>query len=729
MTNVTPGKQDVQIIYVDRNGTSSETNTTVNVPKWSSAVDFNVVDIKEGTVETVTIEVTGPKDGFVHIDIGGKGYYANFTNGKASIDISGLTVGDYTAVVSFMGDDTYDKSNATKTFKVTPGIKIDVGGSGNNTSINITVPGNATGNVTVIIDNQTYVVTNLTNGSAIINLTNMTPGEHNVTVIYTDANGTNTTADKVITISKYDTPIDIQVENIYVGDTTKVTVTVPEKATGDITITVGGKNYTASISKGVATFDVVGLDAGNTTVAAFYAGDDVYAFNASAANFTVLKRSSQISVSADNTTAGEHTVIKVSGLPSDATGYVIVKVNGTEYGINITKGEDSVSVLVIKAGKYTVVATYIGDYKYMSNESTTTFSADKATGKVDVTVKNGTVNDVVVEVNAPSDANGNVTVLVDNETKVVQNVTGGKNTIVVPDVGEGEHNVTVIYSGDDKYDSKKVTETVEIFSSIIVQKDLIRAYNSAYDYEAEFLDSEGHVLANTEVKIIVDGKEYNVKTDVKGTARLEETRLAIGKHNVTLVNPVTGQQVDESVNIVKRIVENNDVTCDFNDGTQYVVRAISDDGTPVGAGEVIGFHVNGVDYNGITDKNGYARLTINLNPKTYTITAQYRGYKVSNKVTVKQTLKLVKKTVTVKKSAKKLVIKAQLKWTNGKAIKGKKLTLKFKGKSYSAKTDSKGIAKFTIKKNVIKKLKKGKKYSYDVKYLTNKVKGTVKVKK
>ena len=118
-----------------------------------------------------------------------------------------------------------------------------------------------------------------------------------------------------------------------------------------------------------------------------------------------------------------------------------------------------------------------------------------------------------------------------------------------------------------------------------------------------------------------------------------------------------------------------------------------------------------------------------MNPKTYTITAQYRGYKVSNKVTVKQTLKLVKKTVTVKKSAKKLVIKAQLKWTNGKAIKGKKLTLKFKGKSYSAKTDSKGIAKFTIKKNVIKKLKKGKKYSYDVKYLTNKVKGTVKVKK
>ena len=103
LTNVTPGKQDIQVIYVDANGTSSETNGTINVPKWSSAVDFNVTDIREGSVETITIEVTGPQNGFVHIDIAGKGYYANFTDGKATIDIAGLKEGDYTATVSFMG--------------------------------------------------------------------------------------------------------------------------------------------------------------------------------------------------------------------------------------------------------------------------------------------------------------------------------------------------------------------------------------------------------------------------------------------------------------------------------------------------------------------------------------------------------------------------------------------------------------------------------------------------
>ena len=64
-----------------------------------------------------------------------------------------------------------------------------------------------------------------------------------------------------------------------------------------------------------------------------------------------------------------------------------------------------------------------------------------------------------------------------------------------------------------------------------------------------------------------------------------------------------------------------------------------------------------------------------------------------------------------------------------KPIKGKKLTFKFNGKTYKAKTDKKGIAKITIKKSVLKKLKAGKNVKYQVTYLKNTVKQSVKVKK
>ena len=91
-------------------------------------------------------------------------------------------------------------------------------------------------------------------------------------------------------------------------------------------------------------------------------------------------------------------------------------------------------------------------------------------------------------------------------------------------------------------------------------------------------------------------------------------------------------------------------------------------------------------------------------------------------------IKLTLKKVKIKKSAKKLVLKATLK-INGKAVKGKKVIFKFKGKKYTGKTSKSGVAKVTIKKKVLKKLKVGKKVTYSAKYSTKTVKKTVKVKK
>ena len=59
---------------------------------------------------------------------------------------------------------------------------------------------------------------------------------------------------------------------------------------------------------------------------------------------------------------------------------------------------------------------------------------------------------------------------------------------------------------------------------------------------------------------------------------------------------------------------------------------------------------------------------------------------------------------------------ATLKWSNGKAIVGKKIIFKFRGKKYVAKTNKKGIATIKIKKSVLKRLKVGKKYKISITY-------------
>ena len=112
--------------------------------------------------------------------------------------------------------------------------------------------------------------------------------------------------------------------------------------------------------------------------------------------------------------------------------------------------------------------------------------------------------------------------------------------------------------------------------------------------------------------------------------------------------------------------------------------------------------------------------------KSTTFKVNSKTYIPPRKVSV---IKLTLKKVKVKKSAKKLVLKATLKIDGKPPKKGTKIIFTFKGKKYTGKTNAKGVAKVTIKKKVLKKLKVGKKVKYTAKYSIKTVKKTVKVKK
>ena len=91
-------------------------------------------------------------------------------------------------------------------------------------------------------------------------------------------------------------------------------------------------------------------------------------------------------------------------------------------------------------------------------------------------------------------------------------------------------------------------------------------------------------------------------------------------------------------------------------------------------------------------------------------------------------VKLTSSSSNVKKGSASLVLTAKL--TKGKTVlKNKKVTFLFRGKTYTAKTNSKGIAKVIVKKTVLNTLKVGSKYAVKISYLTNSIKRTVKVKR
>jgi C1A family cysteine protease len=278
------------------------------------------------------------------------------------------------------------------------------------------------------------------------------------------------------------------------------------------------------------------------------------------------------------------------------------------------------------------------------------------------------------------------------------------------------------------YDDGDVIEGFEIMNTIDVPDYVKIGYNTELTIDATFYDTAGVELFYRNVTFEFDGRTYTgTINNNEGILSLTLYDLSLGNHTLLLENPETLEQILTIIEVVSRFSGNSDVDMFYADESSFKVRVYDNYGKPVGANQIVTMKLNKATYKVKTDSKGYAILNIpnTVKPGTYELTATYADQTIENTVKVKQVLKLAK--VKVKKSAKKLVIKATLK---GKTpIKGKKLTFKFNGKKYTSKTNKKGIAKITIKKSVLKKLKVGKKVKYQVTYLKDTVKQSVKVKK
>ena len=181
----------------------------------------------------------------------------------------------------------------------------------------------------------------------------------------------------------------------------------------------------------------------------------------------------------------------------------------------------------------------------------------------------------------------------------------------------------------------------------------------------------------------------------------------------------------------KIIYQNMSTTAVVNEydgrtGEYFNVTLVDEDDKPV-VGELIQIGFNGRIYNRTTDANGGAQLQINLAYSgPYTFAICYLGedtYESSFEVAVinvaakKMTLTVPSKSY--KASAKTKTLTATLKDNKGNLIKSKQISFTVNGKTYSAKTDSKGVA--TVKVSLSTK----KTYSFTAKFAGDKSFGAV----
>ena len=177
----------------------------------------------------------------------------------------------------------------------------------------------------------------------------------------------------------------------------------------------------------------------------------------------------------------------------------------------------------------------------------------------------------------------------------------------------------------------------------------------------------------------------------------------------------------------------------INYGGKYSV-ILKDSAGKVVAGKIVTIKINGKNYSAVSRSNGIATFSLtkamlkSIGTKAVTIKfagdINYAASTAISKITVKkEAVKIInaKNTYKFKKSKKSKNIKIALKNSKNKSMKKAKVYLKVKGKTYAAKTNSKGKATFKITKLT----KKGT-YKAVIKYngssYYNKVTKTVKIK-
>ena len=743
LTGLSAGdNQVVNVTFKGNEACSAAVNDTVkiNIKKVTPVISVNATDATYP--DDVIVNITTDAPGTYIIKIGNTTKEVNLTAGDNRVNVPKVSAGDNQVVnVTFKGNENYtsafnDKSSVSVK-KTTPKLNVTANKENypNDVRINVTsdVDGKVevkVGNVTKIVDvkagvTQEVIIDNANVGdNQLVNVTYIE--NENCTSAFNDTNKVN--------IKKYTPQINVTRNS----DEYPASINVTSDVTGEYTIKVGNITKKVKLEKGKPQMITLeGLAPSETPYQINVTSDenpDYYASFNDTVEIKVAKGTPELVVETEEVNHYPNVVVNIT---SDANGTVNVTIElgdgkSVTKQVNVTAGETvSVPFEGISPSKtedgYEVEATYLENDMYNSVTEYAPLHVYPANATLNVTADAVVGENSTITIKVPENATGNVTVTIDgkNYTGTIKN---GTATITGPVLPSGDTPVNVTYTSDNgNYQSKTVPATIHVKAVDTDVKDMKRGWNSPYDYQTTLSDENGKGIAGRNITITVNGKQYNVTTDSNGVAKLTESKLDVGQYNVTVTNPVTGQNKTAKITIVARLLENKDLVKDYEDSNQYTVLAIGDDGNAAGAGEVVVIATNGVKYKIKTDAKGYATLPIHLIPKKYDITATYKGYTVKNKMTVKQVMKVT--SVKVKKTAKKLVLKATLKYSNGKAIKGKVIKFKFKGKTYKAKTNSKGVAKVTVKKNVIKKLKKGKKYTFTATYIKDIVKGKVTVRK
>ena len=296
------------------------------------------------------------------------------------------------------------------------------------------------------------------------------------------------------------------------------------------------------------------------------------------------------------------------------------------------------------------------------------------------------------------------------------NVTIGANKFTLDSLPFPPTFVTYLARADNKYQSNdNVMRTYSDKETVTIAANDVEVGYKTGNLTVTLIDQNGKPIAKQDVLVSINGANYTGTTDATGVATIA-LDLTAGNYTADIIYAGNDNYAKANANATVKVNDDRTATAFTAAGKTVFLKTIvsgykysvtlKDANGSVLANKSITIAYNGNTYKATTNANGVATVTLKATATgSKYATVSFAGDDVYKATTKKVTIKVTKqatkitaakKTFKVKTKTKKYTI--TLKDSKGKAIAKAKVTIKVKGKTYKATTNSKGKATFKITK-------------------------------
>ena len=521
-----------------------KTATIVGVS--APAMNVSCDNITEGENAVVKVELPADAKGTVTVNVDGKTYNATLENGKATVEIPDLSVGEHALNVVYSGDENYPESSQIININVkeaaknaTINITADEVTEGENLTVNVTLPSDATGNVTV--GNTTVP---LMGGEASVVISDLKAGNYTIPVIYSGDekyNPIKTSVNVTVNVDTTDIITAPDVTKYYKGSERFVVNLTDYQGNPlvnkTVTIAINGVEYTRNTdANGIASM-ALGLNSGvynvtssygnlsadsTVTILATVNGTDIVKVFRNGTQYYATFRDSEGNYLKDGTTVR----FNINGVMYDR------QVSGNQglarLNINLEQGEYVITAINPETGEnaannITVIPRIIENkdiVKYYRNETQYTVKVIGDDGKA-----------VGAGVEVTFNINGVFYKRMTNESGIAKlNIN----------LNPGDYIITAEYNGC------MVSNNITVLP-VLSAKDIQMHYRDGTQFEAKLVDGQGKSFENQNIVFNINGVFYDRSTDADGIARLN-INLMPGEYIIT--STYNGGSISNNITII-----------------------------------------------------------------------------------------------------------------------------------------------------------------------------------